>query len=470
MNFTEILGTAVPLIMLPVLSFSLLIFYLHKKEFLKKSGFDKPEIGLILVGSFFGLVADVPLIVSNETLLNINLGGALIPIIVCGSLIYKKRLKIWKLLIGISIVSVVAYRITRYEPNLGIVAEFPYFLIPSLLALVISVMLGKFSSDDRYHQIPYTYTFAVLGNLIGADIVRIPQLVEEGIMGSIGGAGAMDLVYLSGLISTLPLIFIYYWSEPFKDHLDLVSRSKELIYQNNFNKSYNLILKAVQNEIDKARRLIENTSSNPFYKADSFSDVEVLKYFNFHPYVIFDFISFKKQKTIDSHDKAQKNYLTGRLLKKGVEKKLNDKVNSLSSRIVAYIIDLIILIIPIILVLFYLFQQGVLGIEIVSGTPTFKGRTILMAILSLSISIQFLYFTLLEWGIGGSLGKLLLGLRVMDDEFKNLSFIQSAARNAGRYADMILFFYIISIALIIHSSEDKRIGDHIAGSRVVKIK
>ena len=167
---------------------------------------------------------------------------------------------------------------------------------------------------------------------------------------------------------------------------------------------------------------------------------------------------------------AEKDLLTGRLIKNKIEKYIDERVNKLSYRIVAYIVDLIILIIPIFLVIYYLFQQGIIGIEIVAGTPTFKGRTILFAILSLSISIQFLYFTILEWLLGGSLGKLLLGLRVMDDDFEGLSFIQSAARNAGRYADMMLFFYIISFVLILHSPEDKRIGDHIAGSRVIKIK
>lgn len=456
--------------MLPVLSVSLLIFYLHKKEFLKKTGFHKPEIGLILVGSFFGLVADVPLIVSDDTLLNINLGGALIPIIVCGSLIYRKRLKIWKLIVGVSIVSVVAYRITRYEPSLGIVAEFPDFLVPSLLALFIAVLLGWFTDDDKYNQVPYTYTFAVLGNLIGADLVRIPLLVDESIMGSIGGAGAMDLVYLSGLIGSLPLIFLYYWSEPLHQEKDLVSRSRDKIDDGEFEEGHILIYRAVKNELNKARKLLKYISPNPFYDAMEFKETEVLKYLNFHPYVIFDFISFKSRKKIKSKQQAEKDFLTGRLIKNGIEKYIDEKVNSLSSRIVAYIIDLIIIIIPIFVILYYLLQQGIIGIEIVSGTPTFKGRTVLFAILSLSISIQFLYFTILEWLLGGSLGKLLLGLRVMDDDFEKLSFIQSAARNAGRYADMMLFFYIISIVLIIHSSEDKRIGDHIAGSRVVKIK
>lgn len=470
MDVVDILGTAVPLVMLPVLSVSLLIFYLHKREYLKKSGFHKPEIGLILVGSFFGLVADVPLIVSSDTLLNINLGGALIPVIVCGSLIYRKKLKLWKLVVGVSAVSVVAYRITRYEPNVGIVAEFPYFLIPSLLGLVIAVLFGWLTDDDIYHQIPYTYTFAVLGNLIGADLVRIPLLVEEGIMGSIGGAGAMDLVYLSGLIAALPLIFIYYWSEPLRDRTDLVSKSRTALNQREFKKSYKLIYKSVQIEMDKAKRLIDRIYSSPFNSAKQFTDVEVLKYLNFHPYVIFDYIWFKKSDKFNSLEMAEKYFLTGRLVRDGVEDRLNERINSLSRRMIAYIIDLIILVIPIFIAVYYLLQKDLIGITIVGGTPVFEGRTILFAILSLSVSIQFLYFTLLEWWLGGSFGKLILGLRVMDDDFKHFSFIQSAARNAGRYADMLLFFYIISILLILHSPEDKRIGDYIAGSRVVKIK
>ena len=39
------------------------------------------------------------------------------------------------------------------------------------------------------------------GVVIGADLTHLPELFEKPFMGSIGGAGIFDLVYLSGLIS-----------------------------------------------------------------------------------------------------------------------------------------------------------------------------------------------------------------------------------------------------------------------------
>ncbi len=468
MDYQAFLGTAFTVVLLPVLSLTLLIIYLHKSDFLERSGFGKAEVGIIIVGSLFSLVADVPIIVSNDVLLNINVGGALIPLIVCGSLIYKKlmdRIQLLVLTVGVVLVSAVAFTITRYEPNLGIVAEFPYLLLPSLCALAVPVVMGWVMDFPDDVQIPFAYTAAVLGNLIGADLVRIPMLVDEGILGSIGGAGAFDLVYLSGLIAAIPLAAFYYYRESFSPVSDLIERSQRALRSGEYEESHRLSIEAVEQELKKAYKLIFLRGNERFHRP-TIGPVDVLKRLYLHPFVVQDYLRFREKKNPLDAQRANKDLMTGKLLRESIRGRINEMYSTLMGRIGAYLIDLCFLVIPFIFFIVYLLMGPSMG----NSAESVLRNPVILALFSLTISIHFLYFTLMEWYFGATLGKMLLNLKVLTDDFEEISFVQSAARNSARYADMIFIFYLVSIILIVRSTDRKRIGDYIAGTRVVKIK
>lgn len=448
------LGLTTSIVMLPLLSAVLFIVYMHKPRFLKSAGFDRPIIGMLLVGSMFGLVADIPLIVSREALLNINLGGALIPVIISLHLLYIKKLYLPKILFGIITVGITSFYITRYEPYLGIVAEFPQYFLPSVIGILMGVILFR----KKELQIPLVYSITVLGVLIGADIVRIPLLVDEGVLGSIGGAGAMDLVYLSGLIAVVPLVVVYYFSEPMSITTNYLKECKKRLESELPPPNRDFCIRMVDLELVKAARLYRRMKSfpNEFYFIDKES---VLHYLGLHPYVIKDYHRLKISNPNPSPEKSLK---TAYLLSETIKRRINELFTSLSSRILAYFLDLVILAALFLLFFFIFFQRFFIMKDI--------SLPVLLAIISLAISIQFIYFTLIEWYFGASVGKMILGLEVVSDDFRDISFIQSAARNSARYADIILLFYIISLLLIINKVERKRIGDYIAGTRVVKVK
>jgi len=456
-------GIASNVVLLPLLSMALLIAYMNKREYMKKSGFDKPEVGIIIVGSLFGLFVDIPLIITGDSLLNINLGGALIPVIVCGSLIYKKDLNLPLIGGGTAVVSVLAYLVTRIEPDVGIVAEFPWFLVPSFAALIIALVLGLFNDEKEFFTIPYAYTIAVLGNLIGADLLRIPELIRIGILGSFGGAGAMDLVYLSGLIASVPLVFFYYRRHPITPSEDVLDIARQDLHAGRYAQVRDLSLKSVVEELKKAYKLLK--MQGLYIRQNPVSNAFVLQKLGFQQYAVDDFLTLSMKKEELDFEEASKDYLTGKLLRDKVRERVNEIYSSLFRRIGAYIIDSIILIIPFVLFIFLIILE-----RNIAGTASLTTTPVMLAVISLGTSIQFLYFTILEWYFGTTIGKKLFGLRVVDEDIGKMSFIQSAARNSGRYADMLLGFYIISIALISRSPSRKRIGDYIAGTRVVKIK
>jgi len=83
------------------------------------------------------------------------------------------------------------------------------------------------------------------------------------------------------------------------------------------------------------------------------------------------------------------------------------------------------------------------------------------------LGIIFLYWIVLEAFFGGTVGKLILGLRVTNDEFSKISFEQSILRNGFRMIDGLPFLNLLGIFSIVLSKEKQRIGDKIAKTYVV---
>ncbi len=462
MDYQLFFSIAANVIILPVLSLSLYIAYMSKREFLEDCGFEKPVVGIIIIGSFFGVMADIPLIISENALLNINLGGALIPLIVSGALIYKKKLNLISVAFGTIIVSLVAFYVTRIERNLGIVAEFPHYLFPPLSALAVSLILSFSLGRKDTYQIPYSYTVGVLGTLIGADLVRIPKLINIGVLGSIGGAGATDLVYLSGLIASVPLIFIYFPSHPDSLPSDLILRAKETLNRGRYGESKKYAIRAVEKEIQKAHKMLLRS---PRYFQRPGNDTGVLYQLGIGQAAVKDYLTLTKTPPSPDPREIKKDLLTSKLLRDNIRKRINKIYTSFGRRFIAYLLDLMIISIPFLMFFFYIFSNSFSG-----DSLGLINSTLFIAMVSLSVSIQFIYFTLAEWYFGTTVGKVVLGLKVLDDDLEKITFLQSAARNSGRYADMALGFYLISVILILRSPDKKRIGDYIAGTRVVKTK
>lgn len=452
-----LLGVATQLVLLPLLATALFITFIHKRNYLERAGFTKYHVGMILVGSFFGLIADIPVIIFNGALLNINLGGALIPVIIALDLTYKKKSSWVKILLGTGAVAAAAYYFSEFRPDLGIVSEFPQFLIPSIIALTLGYLLHDGSED----QIPYSYITAVLGVLIGADLVRIPLLVNAEVLGSIGGAGAFDLVYLSGLIAALPLVILYYFKKPYTESRDYLEEGLKRVKNGELIEALRYDKMAVKKELDKSKNIFSRASKRG-RRTGKITRAKVLKYLGLNPYILEDYRRLMDDEKVEKTVEASKNHITAKYLVKLINSRLNNLFSTLGRRILAYVIDLMIVLLPLILTMFYFLPLYYVGTRV--------DFTILVALASLSISIQFIYFTLTEWYFGASIGKMALGLRVLSDDFTDISFIQSAARNSVRYADILLFFYIVSIVLILKSPENKRIGDSVADTRVVKIK
>ncbi len=78
----------------------------------------------------------------------------------------------------------------------------------------------------------------------------------------------------------------------------------------------------------------------------------------------------------------------------------------------------------------------------------------------------FLFFEIL-WS-GQTPGKRLIGIRVIKDNGRRLSAAESVARNLLRIVDQMPGFYAIGMLVAFFNDQNKRLGDFVAGSLVVR--
>ncbi len=83
---------------------------------------------------------------------------------------------------------------------------------------------------------------------------------------------------------------------------------------------------------------------------------------------------------------------------------------------------------------------------------------------------MFLYFVLLEAFWGKTLGKMALGIKVINSAGKAPGIKKALTRNALRVVDSLPSFNILAIILILATKENRRFGDIMAKTLVIKDK
>lgn len=111
---------------------------------------------------------------------------------------------------------------------------------------------------------------------------------------------------------------------------------------------------------------------------------------------------------------------------------------------------------------------GALTGGLVSGGFELTGIPALVAMLAY-LAVGLGYFIGLEARDGRTLGKRLLGLRVVNEDGTPIGTGASVVRNVLRIVDG-LFFYAVGAVSILLSGKKQRLGDHVADTVVVRSK
>jgi uncharacterized membrane protein len=187
-----------------------------------KLGLSPTTVYLLLFASLFGSAINLPLFLvdaespeapppippllrgllrvperpyEGKTLVAVNVGGCIIPVLFSISLLNHHSIPWLTVIAGIAIVATVSRFASRPVSGLGI--GIPIFVAP-LTAAVVGIVLGQ------EHSAPLAYISGTIGVLVGADILRMKDIRRMGPpIASIGGAGTFDGIFLTGILAVL---------------------------------------------------------------------------------------------------------------------------------------------------------------------------------------------------------------------------------------------------------------------------
>ena len=137
---------------------------------------------------------------------------------------------------------------------------------------------------------------------------------------------------------------------------------------------------------------------------------------------------------------------------------------NLGRRFVALVIDLLVL-----SLIFFPVTRVVKGVWIMSSEDHLWGYGWLVTdpLCVIFLVTIVIYFVSLESALGATIGKRLLGLRVVQVDGRNPGVMRATIRNLLRAIDALPAFNILGIVLIASSPERARFGDRSAGTRVI---
>ncbi len=151
----------------------------------------------------FGITYKIPVVeeMSCNTLLAVNVGGAVIPALISILLLIQFPAAVRYAIVGIAFVALLTNRVARPVRGVGIVTP---ALLPPLTSALGALALTYVFNSPRDLIFIIAYVGGTLGTLIGADLLNLGKIKEMGApVASIGGAGTFDGVFLSGIIAVL---------------------------------------------------------------------------------------------------------------------------------------------------------------------------------------------------------------------------------------------------------------------------
>jgi uncharacterized RDD family membrane protein YckC len=96
------------------------------------------------------------------------------------------------------------------------------------------------------------------------------------------------------------------------------------------------------------------------------------------------------------------------------------------------------------------------------GTPA-------LAAFALWLGLGIAYHALMEWRYARTVGKHLVGVRVLEADGSRLTLRSSLIRNVARLVDVLPAFYAVGIVALALSDRYRRVGDRLAGTAVVRV-
>lgn len=145
------------------------------------------------------------------------------------------------------------------------------------------------------------------------------------------------------------------------------------------------------------------------------------------------------------------------------------RLSGLGSRFLAQLIDVIILTIIFVLLWLFLIFVGLPITDFLSDYIFVDFSSYIFALLIIGVFVlMWGYFALFEFFTGGQTpGKMVVGLRVIQEGGQSITFLSAFIRNVIRIIDFLPSFYLIGMVVMFFHPKHKRLGDLVGGTIVV---
>ena len=416
-------------------------------------------------------------------------------------------------LVGLSSgVLVATYLYSSASPQIGISETFPAYLLAPIAAGAFAAALAPYLfGGESGRAIPLAYASATFGVVIGADLLRQPPLYggSTSAFYVIGGANFLDLVYLSGLLALVVAYAMLRSREgtlapvaggaappPPSPLRTLAEASREAV-GGTPSRAIRRARDASRAAADQAHRLLGRPSPPP---GRPWSDLGAPGWIVADQANLDAIAEAGESDTFEAHRAVQ----TARGMVSLSRRLGRERFASLRARAVATAIDLLLVTAPVVALWFAVDLSGAAGSSGTFGLP-------LEAAVYGYIALAYLYLALLGRTAGGTVGKRRVGIRVTDRRGEEIGLLPSFVRESPKLVPIsvtaifgppvvalltntpwsfagfpstspgtllalflglgvvtIVVSALVGLATIALSEERQRVGDHWAGTWVVR--
>ena len=194
-----------PLFALAFLAFVFLFYKVMSFSF-RKMGIPRHLVIPALVAILVGGVFNIPIWHSGSTTVSVNVGGAIIPLLISFYLLRKAPLL--KTALAVAAVATVSGLLAEVDANKGISLHFGFLILPATAVSVALILAGRNAPQ-------VAFIAGTIGAIIGVDLVHLKELIDLGAAYmSIGGRGVLDGIFTTGIISAVLAGLLWRKKEP----------------------------------------------------------------------------------------------------------------------------------------------------------------------------------------------------------------------------------------------------------------
>jgi uncharacterized membrane protein len=194
-----------PLVALAFVVFVFLFYKVMSFSF-RKMGIPRHLVIPALVAILIGGIFNIPIWHSGSTTVAVNVGGAIIPLLISFYLLRKAPLL--KTALAVAVVATVSGLLAEVDVNGGIRLHFAFLILPLTAVSVALILAGRNAPQ-------VAFIAGTIGAIIGVDLVHLSEAVHTGAPYlAIGGRGVFDGIFSTGIISAVLAGLLWRKKEP----------------------------------------------------------------------------------------------------------------------------------------------------------------------------------------------------------------------------------------------------------------